>query len=461
MFSEFLSNREPIHSAKLLLAGLFFGLSFATHELSAAAFKFESSLTSVASSIWKTNQLDEPDSAADAETVLTFNPETSMSVSGKQMALNADLGVQHRVFTDTGSSSTTPKVSISALSSFYGEIYTVGALARSSGRIENANASVDVSVDDFDEIPVDYDFEIQQFVSSRLGSNAVLRVRHTSAISQSTVDTDIGSNAHTLQFLSDALLTRTGVIGGIRGGYQLTNYENDTKGFNSTLTSELHIPVSAAVTIDAAAGYEWYRSDETGLELAGEVAFFGFSWRPIKRLSAELGYGRRIFGQSPHAKISYTARRSGLSLTWTRDLQSYKLSDVGEELDAITIDANASDTAAINADAVSDEEVLDFNGLDSSAPFLDQQRSINEIVTLQMFFNTLRTSYSAVFAFVESEEIEESSINKVSQIARLQASRKFGQSFDIGLEGALSSEVDESDIRSTRRKISIFSKWKF
>jgi len=464
--SEYLSNREPIHLAKLVLAGSFFGLSFATHESFAAEFKFQSSLRTVASSIWSTSQERESDNSADQENVLSFHPQMSLSRSGKQVDINTEFGVQHRILTDAGTSSTIPTVNLSALSRVYGDAYTVGAIARSSGRIKNANSSVDGAVEDSDEIPVIFNFEIQQQTGTRIGSRAVLNARHSSAVSHSTLDSDIGSNSHTLEVASNARLTQTGLIGSVRGGYQLTNFDNDTQGSNSMLTSELLVPVTAAVSIYAAAGYEWYSSEEPDLESAGEVGYLGFLWNPANRLSAELGYGRRIYEDSPRAKISYTARRSGVSLSWTRGLQSNRLSDFAEALDATTInaaeiDAAEIDVAAINEQAVSDEEILNFNGLDASSPFLNQQRSINEIVTLELFFNTYRTNYSAVFAYVEQELFEESGVDAVSEIAKFQAIRKIGQSLDIGLEGAYSSEVDESDIRSSRRLISVFSTWQF
>jgi len=467
--SESISNRKQFQTAKLSIACILFGLSVAAHESSAAEISFNTSLISTASSIWETNQNNQTDVSEEPDTVLTFKPELSLSISGRQADIIADFGVLHRVITNTGLTSTTPEVQVNALSRVYGNTYTVGATAQAVGRIENVNSSVDGTVEKSDEIPVIYGFEFRQSAITRMGSKSIFRAQHSSAIAQSTLDSDIGSNSHTLEFKLDSLFTRTGLIGTVRGGYQFTDYEDDIQASQGIVGSQLQVPITAAVSMNAAAGYEWYQSDETDIDLAEEVAYLGLIWNPTERLSAELGYGKRIYEDSPRARISYTARRSGFSLSWTRTLQANRLFGLADDFDATANDvvdaatngASVDGGVAINEQAVSGDEVLNFNGLNFSSPLLDQQRSVNEIVTLDMFFNTRNTSYSAVFAYVENEEIETSGVGTVSEIARIRAVRTFNQSLDIGLEGAFSSEVDESDTRSNRRKISIFSKWQF
>jgi hypothetical protein len=113
---------------------------------------------------------------------------------------------------------------------------------------------------------------------------------------------------------------------GIRGNYSEVNF--DETDLQPAFTNRLsRLELRAAFNLSRAWQLNGYVGEEDNIFLSaaedidGEYWDAGVRWTPHSRLTLDLGYGERFFGDAPRFSIDYQHKRHFLRASYLRDLQ--------------------------------------------------------------------------------------------------------------------------------------------
>lgn len=110
-----------------------------------------------------------------------------------------------------------------------------------------------------------------------------------------------------------------------RGSYSEVSF--DATPFNPAFTNTLAsaevratFNISDSWNLSAAVGEEFNEFLSVSDEIDGEYWDAGIQWTPNSRVNVDVGYGKRFFGSTPRALISYRHKRSSFQASYTRSL---------------------------------------------------------------------------------------------------------------------------------------------
>ncbi|WOJ95061.1 TIGR03016 family PEP-CTERM system-associated outer membrane protein [Congregibacter variabilis] len=212
---------------------------------------------------------------------------------------------------------------------------------------------------------------------------------------------------------------------GVGANYTLISFEDrifngpQPEGLteNELLTMEMFgaFQVTRSLALNAKAGEE----DNTFLSQSGDIdgSFWdlGFSWNPNSRLTIDVGYGERFYGENPRASVLWRHKRSNFRAEWQQ---------------------NVNFPRNIRGLPISQQQELDVPlpgdplGSDGIPTFVTQGAVQVESVTLRYSFDARRTNFDMFATSSDQQRFVDGSTLKTLTVG-VSARRRLGKSLSL------------------------------
>lgn len=228
------------------------------------------------------------------------------------------------------------------------------------------------------------------------------------------------------------------VLFGVNGRYRETSFEGtDFSGpFSSTLSSvegTMAIMLSRKWQLNARGGEEFNDFISVNDEIEGTYWDTGIQWTPNTRVTVNLGTGRRFFGDTPRADISYRHRRSSLTLGYSKSLVNPRNLRAAQ-VNAID-DVSTPDLGALPGDPI---------GGDDNPVLVGDSPIINEAFVMGYTFTARRTTLN--IRLRDSRQIRAADLGEAQfQNAAISVSRTLSSGFSAAARVGWRQSESEGD----------------